>query len=85
METEMPPLFFVRAGLFMSVDGLIMKYLQQTEKTNIKNPLDGHSYVYYNKGEDEVTICFGLEWVLSGGKWDMNKQWANDGVFNFGE
>jgi hypothetical protein len=58
------------------------RHLLLTDKTSMKNPLNGKPYVYYNKALDKVWIFLGLRWLLENGYWENEKNWANDGVFH---
>lgn len=60
-----------------------MRHLILTDKTELKNPLDGKPYVYYNQDIDKVWIFLGLKWILEEGMWDSSLQWASDGVWKF--
>ena len=59
-----------------------MKYLKLTDSPNPTNPFDGNPYVYYNKYIDKVWIFLGLKWILRDGYWDMDGQWADEGIWN---
>jgi hypothetical protein len=61
---------------------MVERHLQITDKSELKNPLNGEPYVYYNPSLDKVWIFLGLKWLLENGYWENNKSWANDGVFN---
>lgn len=58
-----------------------MKHLQLTQSTNPVNPLDGLPYVFYNPNINKVWIYLGLNWILEDGSWNMDYQWANNGVW----
>lgn len=60
-----------------------MKYLKLTESTNPQLPSDGNPYVYYNRDIDTVWIALGVRWILETGEWMMQKQWDNNGRWNF--
>ena len=60
-----------------------MKYLQLTKSTDPKNPADGYPYVFYNEDIDKVWIFFGLKWILSAGRWIMEKSWDDSGIWNY--
>jgi hypothetical protein len=60
-----------------------MKHLKLTESTNPRNPNDGLPYVFYNKNINKVWIYMGLRWILEDGSWDMDKQWADKGIWRY--
>jgi len=60
-----------------------MKYLNLTDRDNVRNPNDGKPYVYYNEKLAKTWIFLGLKWILENGFWNSSKSWDDTGRWNY--